>query len=254
MTIAPKRKKNYVTQNQKRFIRGLINSLASLWLLGLACFPLHASTLNDHSGFSLNYSEGLSQAFTIAYSHMKGLYNPGQCGRNVKELSLYLLQENIPLRNAEVIFILHEKRRVAGGPLLPGPLMPGPNRSFQKVWDFHVVLKMEDPSSGEPLILDLDSKAHPQPLRLYFVEMFPLHQDLDRYSKIEVRVLALETYLLAFDEFHLKSDPKKPIDENSVVAAFRQSFLPDGSLNQPTETLQNYMDRSLNLGLSKTQY
>lgn len=164
------------------------------------------------------------------------IYRPAQCGLNIRKLLLHFQKENIRLRNPQVVFLLHEKRQVSGGPILPGQLLPAMNRSFERAWLFHVVLKVEDVKTGEPLILDLDSKSTAIPLEKYFETMFPSANQKDRLAMMTARIVDVPSYMLAFEDF-LVHNPG--LNQNTVVGAFlKKTEYPTLSVRQWIEQIR----------------
>ena len=162
-------------------------------------------------------SEALQSVFREAFSSTQ-IYRPGQCGLNIKKLLLHFQEAGINPRNPEIVFLLHEKRKFAGGPTLASQILPAMSRSFEKAWLFHVVLKVEDARTGEPMILDLDYRSTVTPLRKYFDLMFPPEDQKDRLSQMTARIVDVPSYMKAFEDFLAVN---KHGDQNQVVGSFR---------------------------------
>lgn len=176
---------------------------------------MHASAANRCG--SIFTENSLHNAFRSAF-YDKEIYLPTQCGLNIKKLLVKFKQTGVTLKNPQVLFLLHEKKRFSGLPPAPSQLMPAKNRGHEKAWLFHVVLKIEDPVTGEMLILDLDHRPEPIPIAQYFDSMFPQNSKDDRLSLIPAKLIDVPAYLKAFEDFQATSGRH---DQNEVVGAFR---------------------------------
>lgn len=131
--------------------------------------------------------------FAAAFNDNPRIYRPGQCGRNVFELSKIFKNQNIQLLNPEVVFFLYEYRKVTGIPLKTA-LTPSGSRSGEQRWEFHVILVAEDPEDFQQTVYDLDWRSKPAPLGEYLASMFP-DKSGERYKNIFIRKIPLQDYL-----------------------------------------------------------
>lgn len=208
------------------------------FLISLSSVLANASS-SCHSVHQYELPLEIRNTFKEAFRESSQIYLRGQCGLNIKKLILYFQSKGISMDNATVLFILREKVQVAGGPYVWSALSPAINRNFERLWEFHVVLKIHPQEAERAQILDLDFRATPFAIRDYFDRMFPSEKGQDRLSNLLMREIDVPTYLQAFVEYQKRHDPKKTYDENEIVGAFRAKDLPQF----PVQTVREFLEK-----------
>lgn len=206
-------------------------------------FQVHAKDVDRClSELDPNSKALITRVFFEDYQKEGSIYLPRQCGRNVKELLLDLKEHHVDIAHTEVLFILNEFQNYAGVPDLQGGLHPAHSRGNVQSWDFHVVLRYNNPTDHKTYILDLDGPSEPKPIRAYFNYMFPNRRpDEDRAQQITVRRIDSAKYLEAFETYYQTRDKSKSLDDNYVVGDFKKA---DPTVF-PTMTLKEYLNKTV---------